>query len=143
MSGIFAQQIAALPWRWRGGRLEILLITSRESRRWVIPKGWPMPRLIASNAAKREAYEEAGVDGAIRRAAIGRYTYEKRAKSGSSRACVVTVFALGVAREHRTWPEHRERTRRWCPVDEAADLVDEAELRAIIRAFAAHGPRGR
>jgi 8-oxo-dGTP pyrophosphatase MutT (NUDIX family) len=143
MAAARPEQVAALPWRKRRGRLEILLITSRETRRWVIPKGWPMPGLIAFNAAKREAYEEAGIDGAVRRQAIGRYSYDKRAKDGSSQTCVVTVFALGVAREHRAWPERDERRRCWFAIDEAIERVNEAELRAIIRAFAAAGTRAR
>ena len=131
-----AQQVAALPWRWRNGSIEILLVTSRETRRWVIPKGWPITNLVASNAAKREAYEEAGVDGRARRKPIGRYTYTKRTADGSRQTCVVTVFALGVTQQFRDWPERRERTRSWFTAKEAALKVQERELRAIIRAFA-------
>lgn len=137
------KQVAALPWRKRRGRFEILLITSRETQRWVIPKGWPMTHLIAPNAAKREAYEEAGVDGSIRRKAIGRYTYEKRIRDGVTRPCVVTVYALGVGHEHETWPERKERKRCWFNAEEAAERVSEVELRAIILAFAAAGQRSR
>jgi 8-oxo-dGTP pyrophosphatase MutT (NUDIX family) len=131
-----ARQVAALPWRRRNGSIEILLVTSRETRRWVIPKGWPIVNLLAPNAAKREAYEEAGVDGRVRRKPVGRYTYSKRAADGSRRTCVVTVYALGVARQHRDWPERRERTRSWFKAQDAALKVEEAGLRAIIRAFA-------
>jgi 8-oxo-dGTP pyrophosphatase MutT (NUDIX family) len=131
-----AEQVAALPWRRRRGCVEILLVTSRETRRWVIPKGWPIARLVPSNAAKREAYEEAGVAGRVRRQAVGRYAYEKRSPDGSALSCVVTVFSLGVAREYSRWPECGERTRRWFKAEEAATKVHEAELGAIIRAFA-------
>jgi 8-oxo-dGTP pyrophosphatase MutT (NUDIX family) len=131
-----AQQVAALPWRRRNGNIEILLVTSRETRRWVIPKGWPIADLVASNAAKREAYEEAGVDGRVRRKPIGRYTYGKRAADGSRQTCVVTVFALGVTQQHRDWPERRERTRAWFKAKDAALKVQEIGLRANIRAFA-------
>jgi len=132
-----ATQVAALPWRKARGGLEILLITSRETRRWVIPKGWPIRNLVDSNAAKREAFEEAGVEGAVRRRPIGRYTYDKREADGSRRACIVTVYALGVVWEHSRWPERRERTRMWFKADVAANKVREPRLRAIIRAFAA------
>lgn len=132
-----AAQVAALPWREGRGGLEILLITSRETRRWVIPKGWPIANLVDSNAAKREAYEEAGVEGSVRREPIGRYAYDKRDADGSRRACVVTVYALAVAREHARWPERRERTRMWFKAKVAANKVREPKLRAIIRAFAA------
>ena len=131
-----SEQVAALPWRRRRGGIEILLVTSRETRRWVIPKGWPMPRLVASGAARREAYEEAGVEGRLRRQAIGRYTYEKRLAGGSRTACVVTVYALGVLREYRTWPERLERKRSWFKAADAAAKVEEVGLRAIILAFA-------
>ena len=131
-----ANQVAALPWRKRGERIEILLITSRETQRWVIPKGWPMANLAAFNAAKREAFEEAGVDGRVRRTAIGRYTYSKRAADGSRQACLVTVYALNVLQQHRAWPERGQRRRFWFTAAEAAGKVQEATLRAIIRAFA-------
>jgi 8-oxo-dGTP pyrophosphatase MutT (NUDIX family) len=130
-----ANQVGALPWRIRRGGLEILLVTSRETKRWVIPKGWRMANLVDSNAAKREAFEEAGIAGRVRRKPIGRYTYGKRAADGSQRNCVVTVYALGVLREHRGWPERAERTRSWFRPEEAARKVREAGLRAIIRAF--------
>jgi 8-oxo-dGTP pyrophosphatase MutT (NUDIX family) len=137
MAAARAYQVAALPWRRRGGAIEILLITSRETRRWVIPKGWPMTNLIDSNAAKREAYEEAGVDGRVQRHSIGRYSYRKRSADGSSRACVVTVYALNVVRQYRAWPERHERRRAWVRPTEAEKLIEEAKLRQIIHAFAA------
>jgi 8-oxo-dGTP pyrophosphatase MutT (NUDIX family) len=131
-----AQQVAALPWRRRKGNIEILLVTSRETKRWVIPKGWQMPNLIDSNAAKREAYEEAGIDGRVRRNPIGRYTYVKRT-AGARRRCHVTVYALLVQVEHRKWPERKERKRLWYSVANAARKVREPKLRAILRSFAA------
>lgn len=130
-----AAQIAALPWRRRNGGIEILLVTSRETHRWVIPKGWPMDHLIASNAAKQEAWEEAGVRGCVRRAALGCYRYRKRTAKGTARPCQVTVYALQVQRELRAWPEREERQRCWFPAELAADLVAEAELRDLILSF--------
>jgi 8-oxo-dGTP pyrophosphatase MutT (NUDIX family) len=132
-----ADQVAALPWRKRRGSIEILLITSRETRRWVIPKGWPMANLLASNAAKREAYEEAGIDGRVRRKAIGRYTYIKRVANRSRQTCIVAVYALNVARVYGAWPERKQRRRFWFAAEVAAGKVREAELRSVIRAFAA------
>lgn len=128
-------QVGALPWRRKAGSIEILLITSRETKRWVIPKGWPMAHLIASNAAKREAYEEAGIDGCIQRQAIGRYAYDKRIRNGSNQPCIVTVYALRVLRAHRTWPEKAERKRCWFKLTDAAEMVNEPDLRALIRSF--------
>jgi len=134
------QQYAALPWRDSKSGVEILLITSRETRRWVIPKGWPMITLAAHDAAAQEAWEEAGVRGEIAPAPIGAFRYRKRMKSGSAQRCRVDVYPLAVATEAKDWPERRQRQRRWAPALEAARMVEEPELRAIIEAFA--GARG-
>lgn len=143
MATAAARQVGALPWRRRAGGIEILLITSRETKRWVIPKGWPMAHLIDSNAAKREAYEEAGVDGSIQRRAIGRYTYDKQAGDGTSQPCIVTVYGLRVLHEHRIWPEKAERRRCWFPCAQATELVNEPALRALIRSFGSGRNRAR
>ncbi|HEY8579134.1 MAG TPA: NUDIX hydrolase, partial [Beijerinckiaceae bacterium] len=88
------QQVAALPWRLAPTGVEILLITSRGTKRWVIPKGWPMPGRRPHEAAQREAYEEAGVKGAIEPAPLGCYEYRKAAKNGALILCRVDVFPL-------------------------------------------------
>lgn len=129
-----AVQLAALPWR-NDARLEVLLITSRETRRWVIPKGWPMKGLEAPEAAAREAFEEAGVEGDVDRLAIGYYAYGKLMRDGSIRPIDVDVFALRVTREFDEWPERAERERRWFTPHEAAEVVDEAGLAEILRRF--------
>jgi 8-oxo-dGTP pyrophosphatase MutT (NUDIX family) len=129
-------QVAALPWR-RGEAVEILLISSRETRRWVIPKGWPMKGLSGPKSAEREAFEEAGVEGAIADKPIGTYTYAKRARSGAIQTLSVEVFPMLVETERKNWPERNERVRRWASVDDAAAAVDEPELKQIIVAFGA------
>ena len=88
------QQIAALPFRFDDGQLRVMLITSRETRRWVIPKGWPMRGLKPHRAAEREAYEEAGLKGHIGKVAVGTYAYEKRLANGLAVPCEVSVFPL-------------------------------------------------
>ena len=108
-------QFAALPWRTGTGGLEILVITSRETRRWVIPKGWPMKDRAAHQAAAQEAYEEAGVRGDIASEPLG---------------------MLQVSEILDTWPERDEREREWVKPEEAARRVDEPELTALIEAFA-------
>jgi 8-oxo-dGTP pyrophosphatase MutT (NUDIX family) len=130
-----ARQVACLPWR-RRRRLEVLLITSRETRRWVIPKGWPIAGLGASGSAAREAFEEAGIEGRLSRSAIGSFSYDKRRADGTVKPTEVEVFALEVAVQHEDWPEHDERQCRWFPVSEAAAAVAEAGLRDLIRTFA-------
>ena len=131
------QQYAALPWRQGKTGIEILLITSRETRRWVIPKGWPMITLAAHDAAAQEAWEEAGVRGEIVATPVGTFRYHKRMKSGPPQRCRVDVYLLAVAIEEKTWPEKRQRQRRWIPALEAARMVEEPGLRILIEAFAA------
>jgi 8-oxo-dGTP pyrophosphatase MutT (NUDIX family) len=134
-------QYGALPWRVKDGALQVLLVTSRETKRWVIPKGWPMDKLEPHEAAAQEAFEEAGVLGETAAEAIGDYPYGKRLKSGLVRACVVKVFALKVARHERFWPEKKERRRSWFAAHDAAERVAEPELAELIREFAGT-PRG-
>ena len=93
-------QYGVLPYRVDArGRLEILLITSKERRRWVIPKGNPIPFFLNYESAAREAFEEAGVEGRIATAPIGSFRYEKRRRSGDAAAAIVTVYPLLVTRE--------------------------------------------
>ncbi len=130
-----SQQYAALPWRRVQG-FEILLITSRETRRWVIPKGWPMPGHSAAESAAQEAYEEAGIRGEMSVQAIGHYGYRKRLRGGTRKRFRVDVFAMEVSEVLDQWPEAHERARQWFSPAEAVVLVEEPELAALIRAFA-------
>ncbi len=129
-------QYAALPWRKRAdGAVEILLITSRESRRWVIPKGWPMRDKEPGPCAAQEAFEEAGVVGPTRRKALGQYHYDKRLRSGRLQHVRVQVYALEVREERDIWPEMTERDRNWTTPAEASTLVDEPELKTLLGKF--------
>lgn len=130
-----SQQYAALPWR-QAPSLEILLITSRETRRWVIPKGWPMPEKSPAESAAQEAYEEAGIRGQIEAQAIGHYGYSKRQRGGAKKRFRVDVFAMEVAEVLDLWPEAHERARHWLSPAEAAIRVDEPGLAVLIRTFA-------
>jgi ADP-ribose pyrophosphatase YjhB (NUDIX family) len=127
-------QYGVLPWRM-AQRLEVMLITSRETYRWVIPKGWPIIDMAGYLAAATEAMEEAGVKGEIDSQPIGTYPYLKRLKDGSMRPLTVEVFPMKVTRELADWPEQDQRQRRWFTLAEAAESVDEDELADIIRAF--------
>ncbi|MET0274914.1 MAG: NUDIX hydrolase [Phenylobacterium sp.] len=130
-------QYAALPWRARAdGEVEVLLITSRETRRWVIPKGWPMKGLKSPKCAAREAFEEAGVKGLISSKKLGVYHYDKRLASGRTQHVRVTVYPLLVQTEAEAWPEKGQRDLRWATIAEAWPLVDEPELQALIAKFA-------
>lgn len=127
------RQVAALPVRRdENGDLQILLVTSRETRRWVIPKGWPWPDLADHQAAAEEAREEAGVSGKPCKGAIGRFDYDKRLKNGA-KAIHVDIYLLIVTRELDTWPERRERTRAWFTPQAAAEAVGEPDLQALLR----------
>lgn len=129
-------QYAALPYR-RDETIEVLLLSSRETGRWVLPKGWPMKGRKPRAAAEREALEEAGIVGKIGKAPIGVYHYVKRMKNGTAQRCAVTVFPLKVKRQRKNWPEKGERNYRWFPLAKAAKAVEEPELRDMIRTFKA------
>lgn len=131
------RQVAALPVREREpGAIEILLVTSRETRRFVIPKGWPMKGRSRARAAAIEAEQEAGVKGEIGSKPIGIYQYWKRLKTVFV-PVTVEVFALQVGEEMESWLEKGQRERQWLPGHDAARLVDEPELANLIRGYAA------
>jgi 8-oxo-dGTP pyrophosphatase MutT (NUDIX family) len=126
-----------LPYRLTKARsVELLLVTSRESKRWIIPKGWPIEGLAPSEAAAQEAYEEAGVRGTVARKAVGAYSYKKgNGRRGRTVACKVSVFPLLVRRRYAEWPEHRQRRARWVSIRKALSLVSDDGLRTLISVF--------
>ncbi|WP_114954286.1 DUF47 family protein [Sphingosinicella terrae] len=129
-------QFAALPWRVDPDKgVQVLVITSRDTGRWVIPKGNPMPRLKGHETAAREAHEEAGIDGHVSAVPIGHYEYEKRRRSGPDATAFVTVYPMLVTRQHHAWPERHQRTLRWLEPRKAAMAVDEPGLRELILAL--------
>jgi len=113
----------------------VLLVTSRESGRWVIPKGNPAQHMAAHSAAAVEAEEEAGVRGLVCPTPIGSYRYRKKRNNGASLMVDVDVFPLAVSAEMVSWKEQSQRERRWFTLAEAADAVDEPDLRDLIRSF--------
>ena len=129
-------QYAALPYRRRANsRTQVMLVTSRETGRWIIPKGWPKKRKAPHASAAREALEEAGVVGEIGRDPIGSYSYKKRLKSGAVVACEVHVFPLEVKHQQKRWLEKSEREFHWFSSTDAAKAVKEPVLSDIIRTF--------
>jgi len=139
------RQIAVLPYRFGGvdkdGPTEILLVTSRGTGRWVVPKGNPLTGLDRHASAAIEAEEEAGVLGAVCPTSIGSYEYRKRRANGAAIMYNVEVFPLAVTRELDEWKEMDERERRWFTLDQAASSVDEPDLQAMIRSFGDRGFR--
>lgn len=129
------RQVAALPWRRGPDGLEILLVTSRETRRWVTPKGGRMPGKTDAEAAAQEALEEAGVEGRIDHHPLGVFRYRKILKRRAARWCVVAVYPLKVTVEHADWQEKGERRRLWMSPEQAAACVEEVDLAELIRAF--------
>ena len=127
-------QVAALCWR-SSPRLEILLVTSLRTRRWILPKGWPQDGISLAQSAANEALEEAGVIGDIAADPIGRYHYLKE-KNGSALPCAVDVFSLFLTKEHGTWAEKEKRQKLWLPAERAAAKVAETGLRRLLARFA-------
>ena len=138
------RQVAALPLRLtKDGELEILLVTSRDTGRWIIPKGWTSKRIKDCKAAAREARQEAGVKGKVLRDAIGTYRYIKR-ELGNGALIEVRVFLLKVSKRCKRWPEKRERRRAWFDLKIAASKVSDPELSTLIGTLlAANGDAGR
>ncbi|TCR66152.1 NUDIX hydrolase [Bosea sp. BK604] len=134
-SGAARLQVGTLPLRrTTNGSVEILLVTSRARQRWVVPKGWPVKGMKDYDAAAREAYEEAGVVGRIKKKSSGSYSYWKRLPEETA-LCDVKLYVMEVERQLETWPEQGQRRCQWFKLADAADLVDEPELRTVIRAL--------
>ncbi len=115
------RQVGAIPCRFAGGELQLLLVTSRRTGRWIFPKGNLDPGESAGRAAAREAYEEAGVSGAIADAPIG--AYRTRRVRARTELAEVEMYVLIVSDEHETWPERGERKRRWVTLDQARRMI--------------------
>lgn len=132
-------QFGALCWRAGKTGPEVLLISSRETGRWVIPKGWSMKGRTGPEAAEIEAWEEAGVKGRIAKDKLGHFTYDKVLKrdtrNETAQPCIVDVFPLQVEKCAPEFPEQRQRRRKWFAPEKAARKVAEAELKALIAGF--------
>lgn len=128
-------QFGAVCWRRLNGRLDVLLITSRDTGRWVIPKGWPVKGLNGSGSAGREAWEEAGVEGKVGKTCLGLFSYQKALEPDHCVPCVVAIYGLQVEKLSRRYPEQKQRQRKWFAAAEAAALVAEPELSALLTAI--------
>ncbi|MEP3346935.1 MAG: NUDIX hydrolase [Litoreibacter sp.] len=128
-------QFGALCFRTHKDETQVMLITSRNSRRWIIPKGWPMEDMSPAQAAAIEAYEEAGVEGKAYNICLGLYSYLKLMDKTDDLTCAVSVFPLKVQNAAKVWPESKERKRKWFSLKKAAARVREPELRKIIKTF--------
>ena len=128
------EQVAALTLSWnRKDKLKVLLVTSRETGRWIIPKGWMMSGMDPWKTAEIEALEEAGATGLVAREVIGQYEYEKALSDGSTVTCRVDVYPMVIRRLNAKWKEANHRERRWFSQPEpAAELVNEARLHDLL-----------
>ncbi|MGX9357128.1 NUDIX hydrolase [Roseobacteraceae bacterium S113] len=128
-------QFAALCYRIVRDKPEILLVTSRGSRRWIIPKGWPLEGTTPAEAARIEAWEEAGVKGRAFDQCLGLYSYVKAMDTGPDLTCAVLVYPVKVKSLADTYPEKSERKRKWLSPKKAAARVAEPELKSILKSF--------
>jgi 8-oxo-dGTP pyrophosphatase MutT (NUDIX family) len=130
-------QSAAIPFRCdAAGALEVLLVTSRKKRRWVLPKGNAKRGMLAHAAAAMEAFEEAGVIGIVERMPVGSYYQRKFTTNGAFVTRTVRAYPLRVETQLRSWPERSVRDRRWMTVEGAMASVDNDTLRGVLRSFA-------
>jgi 8-oxo-dGTP pyrophosphatase MutT (NUDIX family) len=130
------KQYGALPFVWSsGGKLKVMLVTTRGRKRWMLPKGWPIRGLEPHESAAREALEEAGLVGHSHSEAIGSFEYTKRLRFGLKVRCTVEVFPLHVDHQRRVWLEQGERETQWFSPTRAASLVSEPGLKRILLNF--------
>lgn len=141
-----ARLLGARPPRLQAGAVcrdpatgEVLLITSRDTGRWIIPKGWPMAGRTLAQAALQEAWEEAGVRAGTAEE-LGVYHYDKAQDEGFAIPVEVQVFLVPVRALADHWPEQHQRNRRWFPPSTAAGLVAEPELAALLARLAQRQP---
>lgn len=137
-------QFGALCWRRTPDGIQVLLVTSRDTGRWIIPKGWPVPGMAPEESAMQEAWEEAGVRGTADPRALGVYCYDKVIDRSTtpprSVPCVVMVFAVETAARVRDFPEADERRHKWLSRTKAARRIAEPELAALISTFDPDAP---
>ncbi|TGU96968.1 NUDIX hydrolase [Mesorhizobium sp. M00.F.Ca.ET.151.01.1.1] len=126
------RQVAAIPFRLNArGDIEVMLVTSRTTRRFIVPKGWPMKGKSGRKAATIEALEEAGVRGKTLKRPAGIYSYWKRLANRFVRVDVI-VFLLEVTEELADWQEAKRRQRAWLAPADAAMLIDEPDLSTLV-----------
>ena len=135
--GAAAQQVAALCLRTGPGGPEVLMVTSLTTRRWLLPKGWPVPGLALPQSALEEAWEEAGVTGSAADQPEGSYRYRKLRRARGAIDCVVQVFRVEVQDLADHYPESGQRQRAWFPLEQAAQVAGEPGLRRLLAAITA------
>lgn len=133
--GELRTQFAALCYRIKRGKVQVLLVTSRRTKRWIVPKGWPVDGKTPAASAAQEAWEEAGAIGKPIETCLGAYSYAKYVSEGETLACLAMLYPFKVKNLAKAYPEKDERRRRWFSRKKAARLVAEPELARMIAAF--------
>lgn len=128
-------QFGALCYRIKNDKVQVLMVTSRTNRRWIVPKGWPVHGATPVEAALQEAWEEAGVVGKVTGNCIGIFSYIKSVVEQDSLPCIVAVYPVRVTRLETDYPERAERRRKWFSVKKAVANVGHLELRQILKDF--------
>jgi len=128
-------QFGALCFRTKDKKTEVLIIRSRRSKRWIIPKGWPMKNETPARAAATEAYQEAGVKGTIYDQCLGGYSYTKVMDRGQNLPVMVMVYPIKVKRLLTEYPERIQRSRKWVSLKKAAEKLSDPELAALVARF--------
>ncbi len=129
-------QAAAIPYRLSAGLLEVLLVTSRTRRRWILPKGKVTKGMAPARSAAKEALEEAGVTGRVALTPVAEYAQVKQSPDGRLRPIRVSAFPLAVRREFEHWAEDGQRERRWMLLTEAIASVEDGEIKTVLARFA-------
>ncbi|MGE5503940.1 MAG: NUDIX hydrolase [Actinomycetota bacterium] len=131
------KQYAALAYRMEDGHPMVVLVTSRETKRWILPKGQPEARRKPFEVAAQEAYEEAGLVGAVSTKPFAEVASYKRLKDGREVPTRLTIYLMQVDKQLDEWPEMHQRERRWVAPGEAALMVDEPGLVEALLEFGA------
>ena len=129
------RQFGALCHRNSKRGVEVLLITTRQTRRWMIPKGWSIPGLDPMAEVEQEAWEEAGVVGDVDKAPFGKFRYDKHLADGRNVRLTVEVHLLKVRKKKKRFPEMAQRDLLWISAEAAFDRVEEPELKELLRNF--------
>ncbi|WP_370932026.1 NUDIX hydrolase [Bartonella sp. DGB1] len=129
-------QVGAIAYKYINNKYEILLVTSKTSKRWIIPKGWPQKNKNLSESALQETIEEAGATGNITQIPVGHYYYEKLSRSKQkSKKIRLDVFGLEVTEIYQDWQERYQRCRQWFTADEAVLIIEQPELAQLVSDF--------
>ena len=128
-------QFAALCYRFRGNKLQVCIVTTRSTGRWILPRGWPTHKQTAHDGAAIEAFEEAGITGRVCPNALGTYVYNKLINDETAPILVV-VYAIDATHFAKKWPEKKQRKRRWVSQKKAVSKLQEPGLKHIVSNFA-------